>query len=173
MVYSKSALFRQLSRSTELRLAALALIGITRAVTYSFQTQAQSATSTASQVDRFAYTCECYYPVVMLYVLPFFPQISASYSSFTTYRIDILSSRFINSEYTNNNNNIEHGNGNGSSGNGRSRLATRAAGYPRSNSGGIELSAGSSTQDGAKMKGLKRQTFVLIEPQDPPMTPGS
>lgn len=66
VVYSKSSLFHHLMRSTEIRVATLSLVGITRAITYSFQTTAQSATSTASQVDRFAYTLECVFPVVMM-----------------------------------------------------------------------------------------------------------
>jgi hypothetical protein len=61
----KSTIFRYLMRSTEIRLAGLAFIGITRAVTYSFQVTAQSATTTASQVDRFVYTLECVFPMVM------------------------------------------------------------------------------------------------------------
>jgi hypothetical protein len=65
-VYSKSSLFHHLMRSTEIRVATLSLVGITRSITYSFQTTAQSATSVASQVDRFAYTLECVFPVVML-----------------------------------------------------------------------------------------------------------
>jgi hypothetical protein len=66
MVYSESSLFHHLMRSTEIRVATLSLVGITRAITYSFQTTAQSATSVASQVDRFAYTLECVFPVVMM-----------------------------------------------------------------------------------------------------------
>jgi hypothetical protein len=72
VAFAKSSLFRQLTRSTEIRLATLSLIGITRAITYSLQTTAQSATlarsvtSNASQVDRFAYTLECLFPVVMM-----------------------------------------------------------------------------------------------------------
>jgi hypothetical protein len=66
IVISKNGLFRQLMRSTEIRLATLCLVGVTRAITYSFQSSAQAATSTASQVDRFAYTLECLFPLVML-----------------------------------------------------------------------------------------------------------
>ncbi|KAK8100398.1 hypothetical protein PG999_010772 [Apiospora kogelbergensis] len=61
-------LFSYLMRSTEVRLALLALVGITRAVTYSFQATAQSASSVASQLDRFAYTLECTFPIVLLLV---------------------------------------------------------------------------------------------------------
>ncbi|KAF4454791.1 hypothetical protein FALBO_15782 [Fusarium albosuccineum] len=62
----KAGLFRYLMRSTEVRLALLAVLGIMRAVTYSFQTASQSATNIASQIDRFAYGMECMFPVMML-----------------------------------------------------------------------------------------------------------
>lgn len=62
----KTGLFSYLMRSTEIRLSLLALVGIVRAVTYSFQATAQSATTVASQLDRFAYTLECMFPVMML-----------------------------------------------------------------------------------------------------------
>ncbi len=62
---SKTELFHYLMRSTEVRMALLAVIGTMRAVTYSFQVKAQSATNVASQVDRFAYTMECLFPVMM------------------------------------------------------------------------------------------------------------
>jgi hypothetical protein len=62
---SKSSLFQYLMRSTEVRLALLAVVGIMRAVTYSFQQTAQSATNIASQIDRFAYTLECLFPMVI------------------------------------------------------------------------------------------------------------
>lgn len=61
----KQGLFSYLMRSTEIRLALLAVVGVTRAVTYSFQNTAQSATGTAGQLDRFAYTLECVFPIVM------------------------------------------------------------------------------------------------------------
>jgi hypothetical protein len=63
---STSGLFHYLMRSTEIRLATLAAIGFSRAITYSFQTTAQSATNVASQVDRFVYTLECLFPIMML-----------------------------------------------------------------------------------------------------------
>jgi hypothetical protein len=63
---STSGLFHYLMRSTELRLTILAAIGFSRAITYSFQTTAQTATTVASQVDRFVYTLECLFPVMML-----------------------------------------------------------------------------------------------------------
>lgn len=58
--------FRYLMRSTELRLTLLAVLGIMRAVTYSFQVSAQSATDVASQLDRFAYTMECMFPIMLM-----------------------------------------------------------------------------------------------------------
>ncbi|KAF5696825.1 hypothetical protein FMUND_15588 [Fusarium mundagurra] len=66
----EAGFFRYLMRSTEVRLALLAVIGVMRAITYSFQTTAQSATNVASQLDRFAYTMECLFPFVMLSVEP-------------------------------------------------------------------------------------------------------
>jgi hypothetical protein len=66
---STSGLFSYLMRSTEIRLATLAIIGFSRAITYSFQTTAQSATTVASQLDRFVYTLECMFPMMLLYVL--------------------------------------------------------------------------------------------------------
>jgi hypothetical protein len=62
---SKRDLLQYLMRSTEVRLALLALVGIMRAVTYSFQASMQRATHIASEVDRFAYTLECLFPIVM------------------------------------------------------------------------------------------------------------
>ncbi|RFU34256.1 hypothetical protein B7463_g2063, partial [Scytalidium lignicola] len=60
-----TSLFQYLMRSTEIRVSTLAVIGFSRAITYSFQTQQQAATSTASQFDRFVYTLECMFPVMM------------------------------------------------------------------------------------------------------------
>ena len=61
-----TGLFRHLMRSTEVRLALLAVLGTMRAITYSFQVNAQSASDVAGQLDRFAYTMECLFPVIML-----------------------------------------------------------------------------------------------------------
>lgn len=63
---SGSGLFSYLMKSTEIRLTSLAVIGVSRAVTYSFQETAQSATNVAGQVDRFVYTLECLFPVMLL-----------------------------------------------------------------------------------------------------------
>jgi hypothetical protein len=62
---SKSRLFSYLLRSTEIRLATLAVIGIARAFTYGFQTT-QNATNISGQIDRFVFTLECMFPVMML-----------------------------------------------------------------------------------------------------------
>ncbi|KAL3480924.1 hypothetical protein BJX99DRAFT_219833 [Aspergillus californicus] len=59
-------IFLYLLRSAELRLATLCCIGISRAVTYSSQETRQRATTVASQVDRFTYTLECMFPIIML-----------------------------------------------------------------------------------------------------------
>jgi hypothetical protein len=67
-VRSKGNLFQHLVRSTEIRVASLGLVGITRAITYTFQTTAQSAESVANEVDRFAYTLECMFPILLMYV---------------------------------------------------------------------------------------------------------
>jgi hypothetical protein len=59
-------LFTYLMRSTELRLAGLSIIGISRAVTFSFQTTAQFALNVTGQIDRFVYLLECMFPIIML-----------------------------------------------------------------------------------------------------------
>ncbi|KAL8420801.1 hypothetical protein RB594_003565 [Gaeumannomyces avenae] len=69
------SVFRHFVRSTEFRVASLALVGTSRAVTYFFRPSLEAATTTASQIDRFIYTLECLFSV-MLY-------------------IDILSSRLV------------------------------------------------------------------------------
>ncbi|KAJ0415362.1 hypothetical protein BJY00DRAFT_304939 [Aspergillus carlsbadensis] len=63
---SAGGVFLYLMRSAELRLATLCCIGIARAVTYSSQETRQKATTVASQVDRFTYTLECLFPVILL-----------------------------------------------------------------------------------------------------------
>ena len=64
-VSHRAALFRHLMRSTEIRQAVLALLGMSRAVTYFFQPNLQASTNLASQVDRFIYTLECLFPVML------------------------------------------------------------------------------------------------------------
>ncbi|ROT37857.1 hypothetical protein SODALDRAFT_175679 [Sodiomyces alkalinus F11] len=64
-----TAFFRHLMRSTEVRLAALALIGTSRALTYYSHPSFQRASSVASQIDRFVYTLECMFPIMLLYVI--------------------------------------------------------------------------------------------------------
>lgn len=66
VVMSKGNLFQHLVRSTEIRVASLGIVGITRAITYTFQTTAQSAESVANEVDRFAYTLECMFPILLM-----------------------------------------------------------------------------------------------------------
>jgi len=63
-IASRGGLFRYLTQSTELRLATLMLIGISRAVTYSFQKTAR-ASDVTGQLDRFVATLECCFPMVM------------------------------------------------------------------------------------------------------------
>ena len=63
-VAKRGGLFHYLTQSTELRLATLALIGVMRAVTYSSQ-KTLKASDVAGQVDRFVFTLECMYPMIM------------------------------------------------------------------------------------------------------------
>lgn len=63
-IASRGGLFHYLTQSTELRLATLALIGITRAITYSFQ-KTTKASDITGQVDRFVFTLECMFPMIM------------------------------------------------------------------------------------------------------------
>jgi hypothetical protein len=95
---STSGLFSYLMRSTEIRLATLALIGFSRAITYSFQTTAQSATTPASQLDRFVYTLECIFPIMLLYA-PLSPCSNISravrHTDANIPSIDILASKII------------------------------------------------------------------------------
>lgn len=58
-------LFKYLMRSTEIHVALLCLIGVSRSVSYSFQVTAQSATTIAGEFDRFAATLEIMLPVTM------------------------------------------------------------------------------------------------------------
>ena len=62
---SKVGLFSYLTRSTELRVSTLVLIGVARTITYSFQTTAQSATKPSGQIDRFVVVLEGMFPIVM------------------------------------------------------------------------------------------------------------
>lgn len=60
----KVGIFRYLTRSTEFRVAILAVQGIFRTFTHSFQTPGQKAENLASQLDRFAYTLFCLFPII-------------------------------------------------------------------------------------------------------------
>ncbi|KAH6651646.1 hypothetical protein BKA67DRAFT_571487 [Truncatella angustata] len=62
---SGSALLQHLMRGTETRVASLALIGISRAVAYIFNQSLPQALTTAGQVDRFVYTLECLFPMMI------------------------------------------------------------------------------------------------------------
>lgn len=64
-IASKGGLFHYLTQSTELRLATLALIGVTRAITYSFQKTSLTAQDVTGQIDRFVFTLECMFPIIM------------------------------------------------------------------------------------------------------------
>lgn len=59
-----TGLLSHFMRGTEIRVASLALIGVSRAVTYFFQPSLQAASSIASQLDRFFYTLECLFPIM-------------------------------------------------------------------------------------------------------------
>lgn len=63
------AVFRRLTMSTEIRLATLSIIGVSRAVLYAFRNTEQTADNVPTEIDRFVYTVECMFPVAMLYVL--------------------------------------------------------------------------------------------------------
>ncbi|KAH7251010.1 hypothetical protein BKA59DRAFT_434682 [Fusarium tricinctum] len=58
-------LFQYLARSTEMRVALLALQGTLRAVTHSFKTAGQTAENIATQLDRFFYAVFCLYSMVL------------------------------------------------------------------------------------------------------------
>ncbi|KAL2860998.1 uncharacterized protein BJX67DRAFT_391646 [Aspergillus lucknowensis] len=59
-------LFKFLLRSTELRVSALSVIGITRATAYPFQIAEHLVVNIPNQIDRFAYTLECLFPVILM-----------------------------------------------------------------------------------------------------------
>ncbi|KAF2993647.1 hypothetical protein E8E14_001364 [Neopestalotiopsis sp. 37M] len=61
------SLLQHLMRGTETRVASLALVGISRAIAYIFNQSLPQALSTAGQVDRFFYTLECLFPM-MIYI---------------------------------------------------------------------------------------------------------
>jgi hypothetical protein len=83
----RTGLLKHFMRGTEIRVATLSLIGISRAVTYFFQTSLQAASSTASQIDRFIYTLECLFPM-MFYIDVLASRIKFTGSSQnTSYRI--------------------------------------------------------------------------------------
>ncbi|KAH7116298.1 hypothetical protein EDB81DRAFT_916587 [Dactylonectria macrodidyma] len=95
-------LFHYIMRSTEFRLTLLAVIGLGRAVTHLCNPSFRVVTDLSSQIDRFFYTAECMFPV-MIY-------------------IDILASRLIHSSL--------YGSGSGSD-HGVGRRSSVARGYTR------------------------------------------
>jgi len=64
--FRSAEFFNIILKSSEFRLACLFLIGLSRAITYSFQASAQSASNVPGQLDRFVYTLECLYPFAMI-----------------------------------------------------------------------------------------------------------
>lgn len=58
-------LFGYLTRSTELRLTLLALLGVLRTITYNFQHTADGTAPVMTQLDRFAATLEMLFPGLM------------------------------------------------------------------------------------------------------------
>lgn len=60
-----TSLLQHLMRGTETRVASLALLGVSRAITYVFCPSLPQALTTAGQVDRFIYTLECMFPMMM------------------------------------------------------------------------------------------------------------
>ncbi|KAG5460234.1 MAG: hypothetical protein BJ554DRAFT_7739 [Olpidium bornovanus] len=65
-VIKSSAVRRSLLASSEIRMASLCVVGIMRAATYYFQSDAQAATNVASELDRFVLTMESLFPALML-----------------------------------------------------------------------------------------------------------
>lgn len=61
----RTGLFQYLMRSTEVRVALLALIGITRSITYSFQTTPHKRITAVGQLDQFIYTMESLFPIIL------------------------------------------------------------------------------------------------------------
>ena len=62
---SNVGLIRQLARSTEVRVAFLAFIGVGRSITYSFMVDALVARNIPSQIDRFAVVAETMFPMIL------------------------------------------------------------------------------------------------------------
>lgn len=61
----RTGLFQYLMRSTEVRVAFLSLIGITRAIAYSFQRTPHSRITAIGQFDQFVYTMESMFPIIL------------------------------------------------------------------------------------------------------------
>ncbi|KAK1700067.1 hypothetical protein BDP55DRAFT_215621 [Colletotrichum godetiae] len=64
------SLWGHLMRSTEIRVSSLALIGVTRSITYTFHPSLlNTPATTPRQIDRFVYTLECIFPVILYFDL--------------------------------------------------------------------------------------------------------
>ncbi|GJP89799.1 putative Tyrosyl-tRNA synthetase [Aspergillus niger] len=66
IVSSMRPVLRYLLWSTEVRLSGLCLVGIVRAATYPFQLVEQHAVNIPNQIDRFVYSLECLFPVLLI-----------------------------------------------------------------------------------------------------------
>ncbi|KAJ2897645.1 uncharacterized protein MKZ38_004510 [Zalerion maritima] len=194
-----TGLFSYLMRSTEIRLALLAIIGITRAATYSFQASAQSATSIASEVDRFVYTLECMFPAMFLYVsiillsaishieahgqtkiIPHAPpEQGHKYTNTALLRIDILASKVVFSkgsrEYSSHSHGVKYPRGRGGAGGGVVDERDISM-YPMSRHDGtrIEVHGGGESPDRAKQRrNTGSSTERIINPADTPSAASS
>lgn len=61
-----TSLFHYIMRSTEFRLTLLAVIGVGRGVTHLCNPSYRVITDLSSQIDRFFYTAECMFPIMIL-----------------------------------------------------------------------------------------------------------
>lgn len=66
IVSSMRPVLRYLLWSTEVRLSGLCLVGIVGAATYPFQLVEQHAVNIPNQIDRFVYSLECLFPVLLM-----------------------------------------------------------------------------------------------------------
>ncbi|KAF7555162.1 hypothetical protein G7Z17_g2385 [Cylindrodendrum hubeiense] len=97
-----SGLFHYIMRSTEFRLTLLTVIGMGRAITHLCNPSYRVITDLSSQIDRFFYTAECMFPIMIF--------------------IDILASRLIHSSLYESGSSSNHGVG---------RRSSAAHGYSR------------------------------------------
>jgi hypothetical protein len=57
---------KKLARSSEVRIASLCLVGLTRIFTSAFRHSNPSTINLAEQLDRFVYAIECLFPIVFM-----------------------------------------------------------------------------------------------------------